>query len=79
MKITKKDLYQTVNVLNNLTGNKFDFSIGYAYGSPRLYAKHKSIEISPRLSTSQLYTWIYAYIDGITFALQDLKSLNHDS
>lgn len=74
MKITKIDLYRITDQLNSITNYQYDFSVEYAYNSPRLYAHDKSREISPRLSTSQLYTWINAYIDGIAVGYNLLES-----
>ena len=62
---TKTDLLAQVHFLNRLTDNKYDFSVGYAYGKPRLYRNDNSREVSPRLPKDQLADWIGAFIYGI--------------
>jgi hypothetical protein len=39
--------------------------IGYAYGRPRLERNGGSVDVSPRLPTGDLATWLYAYLAGI--------------
>ena len=64
MRHTIRELQQLVTIINNrLPGG--DYSISYAYGSPRLVSHNESRDVSPRLTSGQLYLWIAAFIDGI--------------
>lgn len=65
MRTSKNELEGILETLNRRTQG--DFSIGYAYGRPRLYRQHESVEVSPRLPRSQLYEWINAFLDGIDY------------
>lgn len=64
--ITKRDLERLLTVLNYRTEG--GFSIGYAYGRPRLFRAGESVEVSPRLPRGQLADWMRAYIAGIEWA-----------
>ena len=61
-RITKADLRRQAEYMSRATGR--DFTIGYAYGRPRLYADAESREVSPRLSPGELSRWMHAYMDG---------------
>jgi hypothetical protein len=43
--------------------------IEYAYGSPRLVRKGRSVDVSPRLPAGELAQWMRAYIEGMDAGL----------
>lgn len=61
---TKKDLERFAKRLSEETGN--DYSIGYAYGSPRLEENNGSRDVSPRKPAGQLYQWMLAFRLGVS-------------
>lgn len=62
--IKKSDLEQLLAVIRRRSGDN-SYEIGYAYGKPRLYRSDMSVEVSPRLSKGDLYTWMSAYAAGM--------------
>jgi len=68
MRTTKRNLQGLVNLLNARTGDSY--ILGYAHGQYRLERKSKvgTIDISPRLSTGELYRWIQALLIGMEIA-----------
>lgn len=64
---TQKQLLGLEAILNSITGKQYELE--WAYGRPRLLLildEHgAAAEISPRLPTGQMATWLRAYIDGI--------------
>ena len=63
-RVTKKDLEQAITVIQNRTGQPY--FIEFAYGKPRLLLKKGkgASNISPRLSSSDLYVWMEAFLEG---------------
>ena len=60
----------TIEDLDHLAGMisrmlKQSYTIGYAYGRPRLYTKNESVEVSPRLPKGELMQWMEVLIQGI--------------
>ena len=53
--------------LNKITNNEYDFQIEYVNGQPRLTRKAQSVDVSPRLSKSELFQWMHAFLDGMEF------------
>lgn len=68
--ISRQELYSLAGHLNRLTSNRYNYTVEFGYGKPRLYSHHGSVEISPRLSVSALYDWMHAYIAGIEIGYQ---------
>lgn len=67
-KITMSRLNHLVEILNKEMDNgAFDFSLDSAYGGYRLVRKRESIDVSPRMSKTELYYWIHALRQGIEF------------
>lgn len=67
IRISRQHLDAVVDRLNReLPGH--DYSIGVAYGSPRLERNGGSVNVSPRLPKGRLYEWMHAYCDGIEAA-----------
>ena len=63
-RVTQADLERMCGVLNRSAAGR-DYSIGYAYGQPRLESHAGSRDVSPRLSKPELYQWLHAFFDGI--------------
>lgn len=63
--ITKARLDRVVRLLNQVTGNRFDYSLDSQYGGLRLVRKGQSIDVSPRMTKTELFYWIHAYIEGV--------------
>ena len=61
------DLERLVGILNMRLGTTEDtaYSIGYAYGSPRLESHRESRDVSPRLPKRELQRWLVAFLDGV--------------
>lgn len=70
-RITDKDLEQLCVVMNNLTDHKYDFSVEWAYGAPRLVRKKGSVDVSPRLPSGELTRWIRAFMGGWDLCQED--------
>lgn len=66
---TRKDLEAIVAVLNRNTDNRYGFSLGKAYGGYRLECYNESRDVSPRLSTRQMYDWLHAFSAGLDYAI----------
>ena len=73
MRTTKRDLEilcDHINRVSKLENNpEQQYSIGYAYGRPRLYRRMESVEVSPRLPKPDLERWLSAYHAGICVGL----------
>lgn len=54
-----------VERLNELSDNKYDYSLEYAYGGVLLAAKGGSVSITHRTSKKEQYYLIVAYIHGM--------------
>jgi len=67
-RVTKSELEGLADSLNEITKGKYDFSIEWAYGSPRLVAQGGSADVSPRLTSKELAQWIHAFTNGYTLA-----------
>lgn len=65
---TDKDLNQLCDMLNKDTDNRYDFSIGHAYGGVRLESHNGSRDVSPRLSKGELSQWMHAFHSGLSHA-----------
>jgi hypothetical protein len=57
-----RDLDGLAKRMREITG--IDFTVGWAYGRPRLYSDGESREVSPRLPSGQLLDWMHAYMKG---------------
>ena len=67
IRISKQHLEAVVARMNReLPG--MDYSISYAYGSPRIERNGGSVDVSPRLPRGQLYQWAHAFLDGVEAA-----------
>ena len=55
MRISQKDLEDLVTVLNNRTGNKYDYDLGYAYGGVRLESHGGSVDVLYRTTKREQY------------------------
>ena len=67
-RITRSDLDRLAELINRRLesrGDRWQHSIGYAYGRPRLERAEGSVDVSPRLSTGELYQWMHAYLAGM--------------
>ena len=64
IRISRQHLDSMVDRLNREVPGQ-DYSIGVAYGSPRLERNGGSVNVSPRLPKGQLYVWMHAFLDGI--------------
>lgn len=60
---SRAELESIVTRLRTKTGT--DYTLIWAYGRPRLYAKGESVEVSPRLPTTAMYDWLSAFEDGL--------------
>lgn len=80
MRVTEKDLAQSLKVLNNAMGFKGlessgkgkGFIIGMAYGGYRLEftntRKGSGVrDVSPRMTKKELYTYIDAMLEGVYY------------
>jgi len=59
---SSKDLDNVAKHLSALAGKPY--TVGWAYGKPRLYTDGESTEVSPRLPSGQLLDWMYAFAKG---------------
>ena len=62
--VTKGGLETLVKHLDNITSNKHDFSLCWAYGGVRLVRKDGSVDVLPRTSKAEQVRLIQAFIDG---------------
>jgi hypothetical protein len=67
---TDKELEAICSGLNIATDNRYDFSIGHAYGGVRLEAKRGSVDVSPRLTKGELRDWMHAMATGMNYAIK---------
>lgn len=65
--ITIARLNNLIAILNKETGDVYDFSLDQAYGGYRLVRKRESVDVSPRMSKTELYYWIHALRQGVEF------------
>lgn len=59
---SSKDLDNVARHLSAMAGKPY--TVGWAYGRPRLYTDGESTEVSPRLPSGQLLEWMYAFAKG---------------
>lgn len=72
---TKKELESLQNTINTILenrGSNKELYVGYAYSQPRVSVWDRKTgnmlrDISPRLSKPQMYDWLHAFLDGLTF------------
>lgn len=69
MRITKADLNDRVDYLNNILGTTEGrrFLVGYAYGQPRLERENGAgvDDVSPRGTAREIYNYIDALTTGV--------------
>jgi hypothetical protein len=71
-RVSQKDLRETVS---RLQASGLNISIEWAYGRPRIMSRDGASDISPRLSTGEMATWLDGYeagLDGLRPMLRDV-------
>lgn len=68
--INRKYLEDLCDLLNRETDNRYGFSVGMAYGRPRLEANNGSRDVSPRLNKRELADWMHAFAAGLDHAIE---------
>lgn len=61
-RVTKKDIYTLTGIAAKASG--LDLTAEWAYGRPRIFYADGGRELSPRLSTGELYHWLHAWLGG---------------
>ena len=67
---TDQQLEELCDQLNKGTSQRYDFSIGHAYGGVRLERNAGSVDVSPRLTKGELHEWLLAFIAGLDYATE---------
>ncbi len=68
-RITKKVLYDRVQRLQEMG---IDIACHYAYGRPRMTTKAQNVDLSPRLSTREMYEWLNGFEAGLLTATRPM-------
>jgi hypothetical protein len=79
MRVTKKALVEVVDVINYRL--KSDFYLEWAYGRPRLMKPcGLGVEdVSPRLPTGEMMTWLLAFERGVEYSEEYRKEKGNET
>jgi hypothetical protein len=77
-RITINDVRRRVALMNERTTNRYDFQIDNNGAHYRLTRDNKSVDLSPLMKASQLYTWLEAFIFGMELVKSDYEQLQKE-